>query len=441
MGGGKKDLSILFLYTSIDRYLKARGRLGFVITQTVFQTTGAGEGFRNFSYSRNGRTVEFAVTTVNDMVKIKPFESVANWTATITCQKGARTKYPVDYVKLEPTDQGHPREEMSLGEVLRIVTRSHGKAQPSSPAKPNSVWVISDESANFSLSDMGGKFAYKIHEGMNPGGAVGVYWLTFLRSVTKTLALFENQPELAEKHIAKKQMQLETQLVFPHIRWGDVSKWRATPSNYVLVPQEFETRSGIDFPILKRTYPKSYAYLLQFRKFLLARTKSVPKDPFYAVLGVSNAALAKYKVVWRALGERAIKPAVVEWLDDPNLRRFTPVLCQWTCYFISVDDLAEAHFVCALLSSTFLTAAIRSRSVAGGKNFGSAKQFANIQFPRFDAQNQLHQLLSSLSEKCHEAALNSDSAKIAELEKQIDTASAKLWKISISNSDVRMLLN
>jgi adenine-specific DNA-methyltransferase len=229
-------------------------------------------------------------------------------------------------------------------------------------------------------------------------------------------------------------MQLETQLVFPHLRWGDLSKWRAAPSNYVLVPQEFETRSGIDIALLRRKYQKSYAYLSQFREFLLARTKSVPKDPFYTVLGVSNAALAQYKVVWRALGERAIKPAVVEWMDDPNLERRTPILCQWTCYFVSVDDRAEAHFICALLSSTFLTAAIKARSVAGGKNFGSAKQFSNIHFPRFDARNQLHQLLSSLSDRCHAAALKSENAKIAELEKQIDVASAKLWKISVAKS-------
>ena len=91
MGGGKKDLSVLFLYTSIDRYLKNGGRLGFVITQTIFQTTGAGEGFRNFSYSTKGVSVPFAVKRVHDMVAIKPFENAANWTATITCEKGYHT--------------------------------------------------------------------------------------------------------------------------------------------------------------------------------------------------------------------------------------------------------------------------------------------------------------------------------------------------------------
>jgi hypothetical protein len=43
LGGGKKDLSMLFVYGAVDNYLNDGGRLGFVITQTVFKTTGAGD--------------------------------------------------------------------------------------------------------------------------------------------------------------------------------------------------------------------------------------------------------------------------------------------------------------------------------------------------------------------------------------------------------------
>ena len=48
LGGGKKDLSMLFAYVASDNYLKPGGKLGFVITQTVFKTKGAGDGFRRF---------------------------------------------------------------------------------------------------------------------------------------------------------------------------------------------------------------------------------------------------------------------------------------------------------------------------------------------------------------------------------------------------------
>jgi hypothetical protein len=48
LGGGEKDFSMLFVYAAADFYLKPDARLGFLITQEVFKSKGAGEGFRRF---------------------------------------------------------------------------------------------------------------------------------------------------------------------------------------------------------------------------------------------------------------------------------------------------------------------------------------------------------------------------------------------------------
>lgn len=48
LGGGEKDFSMLFTYASADYYLKDGPKLGFLITQEVFKSKGAGEGFRRF---------------------------------------------------------------------------------------------------------------------------------------------------------------------------------------------------------------------------------------------------------------------------------------------------------------------------------------------------------------------------------------------------------
>ena len=53
LGQAGKDLSALFLYVCADKYLKAQGKLGFVITQTIFQST-AGNEFRRFRLPDNG---------------------------------------------------------------------------------------------------------------------------------------------------------------------------------------------------------------------------------------------------------------------------------------------------------------------------------------------------------------------------------------------------
>jgi hypothetical protein len=48
LGKGKKDISMLMTFTVMDGLLKDGGKLGFVITQSLFKTSGAGQGFRRF---------------------------------------------------------------------------------------------------------------------------------------------------------------------------------------------------------------------------------------------------------------------------------------------------------------------------------------------------------------------------------------------------------
>ena len=44
LGAGKKDVSMLMSYVVTDRLLVERGRLGFVVPETLFKTAGAGQG-------------------------------------------------------------------------------------------------------------------------------------------------------------------------------------------------------------------------------------------------------------------------------------------------------------------------------------------------------------------------------------------------------------
>ena len=86
-GGGKKDLSMLMLYAAADRYLKPGGRLGMVITQTLFQSKGAGDGFRRFRLGPDGPPL--GVLRVDDLAALRPFADAANWTSTIVLRKGS----------------------------------------------------------------------------------------------------------------------------------------------------------------------------------------------------------------------------------------------------------------------------------------------------------------------------------------------------------------
>ena len=95
LGGGKKDLAMLFTYACIDNYVKDQRRLGFIITQTLFKTKGAGDGFRRFQL---GKGAHFQAHQVDDLSDFQPFEGATNRTAIVTFQKGRPTKYPLPYV-------------------------------------------------------------------------------------------------------------------------------------------------------------------------------------------------------------------------------------------------------------------------------------------------------------------------------------------------------
>ncbi|GAI50733.1 unnamed protein product, partial [marine sediment metagenome] len=80
LGKGKKDISMLMTYVAMDKYLKKGGKLGFLITQSVFKTAGAGQGFRRF---RLGSGEHIQVQHVDDMVELQPFEGASNRTSVV----------------------------------------------------------------------------------------------------------------------------------------------------------------------------------------------------------------------------------------------------------------------------------------------------------------------------------------------------------------------
>ena len=126
-GGGKKDLSMLMLYAAADRYLKPGGRLGMVITQTLFQTKGAGDGFRRFRLGPDGPPL--GVLRVDDLTALRPFDNAANWTSTIVLQKGIETAYPVPYDLWDEGRRG-PRQRAANFPLLSLgPPRRSGTAQ------------------------------------------------------------------------------------------------------------------------------------------------------------------------------------------------------------------------------------------------------------------------------------------------------------------------
>ena len=165
---GKLELAALFSFVSSDAYLTDSGKLGFVITQSVFKTRGAGEGFRKFVLPGD---VRLGVSHVDDFVELKPFEGAANRTATVILHKGVATAYPVQYAVWRPkTEYFTIRRlkgfEPGLQEVELSTSRLNLTAIPVAPHKPESPWLTVPRAALSGVRKVLGSSPYKAREGV-----------------------------------------------------------------------------------------------------------------------------------------------------------------------------------------------------------------------------------------------------------------------------------
>ena len=401
-GGGKKDLSMLMLYATADRFLKSGGRLGFVIAQTLFQTRGAGDGFRRFRLGEAGEPLR--VFHVDDMVGFTPFPGAANWTAIVFLEKGCETVFPVSYHKWSKRPGENKKKAKNNHLSVESFLREPCRARPIDPQRSRSPWLVLPEKESVTPIAIGPS-DYEAHLGVNTGGANGVYWLNLLGPGESDQAvLVENQPRRGKQTVEKFRGEIEKKLLYPLVRWGDIRRWSATPSMHVLLVQDTERRVGLEEEPFKHEFPQTYAYLEQYHEMLTARAayrRYQSRAPFYSMYNVGPYSVAPYRVVWRRM-DRQINAAVVEPIDDPLLG-FRPVLVQETCVQIATETLEESHYLCALLNSRSVNAIVSAHCVDGGKSFGSPGMLEYLALRRYDPDDKEHQELVAYSIEQHHA--------------------------------------
>ncbi len=421
-GGGKKDLSMLMLYRAADAYLSAGGKLGFVVTQTLFQTKGAGDGFRRFRIGDDGP--QLGVLRVDDMVGFQPFDGASNWTAVVLLEKGRPTEYPVPYYRWLLRDAlpaALPPPEADGWRARFAIERLD--AAPIDPARVNSPWAACSPSLRAVSQNLVGPSAYAAHLGACTGGANGVYWLHVIDRNSDGVRV-RNLAETSKKNTATVETAIEPDLLYPLLRWSDIARYRATPSCHLLLAQDAATRQGVDFDAMQNRYPKTFAYLSQFHGQLADRAayrRYQSRGPFYSMYDVGGYTLAPVKVVWRRM-DRRINAAVVEPIDDPVLG-LRPVVPQETCVLVAVASSDEAHYLCALLNGAVANFVARSHSVRGGKSFGTPGMLDYLGLCQFRPDDARHRRLSALSRQAHAAAAQGES--FTDRQREIDELAAE----------------
>ena len=369
LGKGKKDISTLVTLTSADQFLKLQGKMAFLITQGVFKSGGAAEGFREFSLPGG---VKLKVLMAEDLSRLRPFAGASNRTAILYLEKGIPTRYPVPYRLwtgiLRSADESFPKKES-----LDLM------AEPVNPAEISSPWMTYKEGCREGLRKILGTSDYRAREGANTGGANGILWVEVLDRPQPGLVRVRNLVESSRKEIEAVEAVIEENLVYPLLKGVDVSRWQARPSAHIILTQDPAARRGISLIVMARNYPRTLAYLNQYKKELSARAAYrryfKKNDPFYTMFDVGEYTLAAYKTVWHRFGNR-MKAAVVEGVDRP-------VIPQETHTLVACKSREEAWYLAGVLNSLPVEYAISSCSVVGGKSFAGPNLLNFIRIPLY----------------------------------------------------------
>lgn len=407
LGQGKKDLAMLMTYRALDRFVKDNGRLGFIISRSVFTTASAGQGFRRFQLGDN---TPFKIVHIDDMSALRPFEGISAPVSVMIAQKGIPTTYPVSYTIWH--SRSHPEE---------------ANAQPVDPRDPTSPWIHGQAG----LLGAASKLLYPSDYQAMSGACTwlnGVYWLEILQCRADNQLWARNSPENSKKPIRPVTHLFEGNLVFPLLRARDIRRWRARPQRAILIPQNPETRRGYDTDWLRKHYPNVYAYLSSFKEELVARAGYRryyrSEAPFYSIFNLSQATFAPFKVVWKRMSNQ-MTATVAETLDGK------PIVPQETLTFVACETADEAHYLCALLNSGPVDAVVRACNHATSRSFGTPGMLAHLQIKTYDPGNDHHRRLAELSWAAHQAAQGDvPDPTLAEIEAEIDQQAAHLWHLT-----------
>ena len=430
LGKAKDDISILMSYVAMDKYLKRDGKLGFLITQSVFKTAGAGQGFRRFKLG-DGKPLQ--VLHVDDMVELQPFEGAANRTSVVILQKGRPTKYPMpSYLYWRKTSKGKSIATTSkLEDVLQMTERKQFAAEPVDTEDPTSPWLTGKPKAIKAVKKVLGRTNYVARTGVYTGGANGVYWMDIIDRRPDGLVLIANITEGAKRQVESVQMAIEPDLLYPLLRGRDVKRWQAEPSAYVILTHKFGMGlNAIPENEMKTSYPKTYQYLKRFEVVLRERAaykRYFRSDaPFYSMFDVGDYTFAPYKVVVRQITTK-MQCSVIAEVNDQMLG-FIEVMPTHKLLIVGCMEAEEAYYLCGLLNSSAPSLFTKQVMLESGY---STEILSKICIPKFNPTDKVHQELAGLSQNAHHAVSIGDEAGLREIiEPSIDELTAQIWGLT-----------
>jgi hypothetical protein len=417
LGAGMDDISVLMTYVSGNTYLADDGRLGFVITQTLFQSAGGGQGFRRFSLP-NGNF--FRVDAVHDFSSFQPFEGATNRTATIAMSLSrSPTTYPVNYFKMSLGADSGPISDEPI--AFPQLQSDAFEAKPIS-SEVGAPWLVLKRGMWEASAKILGKSEYTARIGAHSGGAAGVYWVDILKR-EKQSCLIANRWDAGRNPYPSVTASVECAMVRPLARGRDVDRWEVNPSLSIVIPYDPKNYGkAISEARLKKEYPKTFAYFQQFRDAMVQRPHYLHHfkpsgQPYWSMYNVGDYSFADYRLVWREQSS-SFKCAVIEGENAP--------IADAKLIVVACHSSDEAHYLAAMLNSAPARYVIEAYVV---KVQISTHVLKNIRVPTYSETETTHRKLAQLSRACHRSAVEKDWDKLRTVEEQIDQTASQLWEL------------
>jgi hypothetical protein len=394
VGGIESDISTVLTYAAVDKWLRPDGRLGYVITQTVFKSKSS-EGFRRFVLPDG---TPLCVDSVDDMVTIKPFENAQNRSSVLFLTKGKETNYPVAYREWTKVRGGALSESASLGEIYKATRQVTLDAFPL--AEGNNAWVTCPPEDSSAMRAMVGRSGYEGRKCVT-SDLNNVYWVQFTGRHRGQLVEIENNLDAQAQRVKRFKGDVEAGVLFPLVRGRDIDAFHWERSDrYIIVPQ-----NGINgFPeeMMAERYPLAAGYFARYRDKLERRSSyrryhARALAPYYSLWNVGPYTFSSYKVVWREIG-LPVKAAVIGPVSDVILGDCVAI-ADHKLMMVACRTASEAHYLCAIINSNQMRRLIGSFVI--GTQVG-ARIFDFARIPSYDPNVTEHQRLAAVSAEYHD---------------------------------------
>jgi SAM-dependent methyltransferase len=425
LGGSEKDFSMLFTYAVADHYLNDHAKLAFLITQEVFKSKGAGEGFRRFQL---GDQESLKVVKTLDLVSVQPFEGAANKTAAIILKKGTKTTYPVPYTLWKrKKGVGKIPTDMIFEEAMRLLKKGRLFAQPIGSHVGS--WQTL-EPGQKALANIQGENCYKARLGARVE-PYGVFWLDIIQVLSDGNLVVRNRSKRGKRKVQQVEESIEPDLVFPAICGADIHRWGVVSNLFILITENIQEGRSYSEAEMKLHFPRTYSYLTHFKETLLDRASHLivsllKRNAFFVMSGMLPHVFTRYKVVWKRMANDLIA-AVVSTLRTPL--GYKVVIPTDTTSLFATENEGEAHYLCAVMNSKLVREFIKSYSSAG-RGFGTPSVMNHVGIPKFNPKNKLHQKLAQLSKTLHDFKAEDKLDEVARLEREVDRSVYKLFGIT-----------